>query len=64
MAQVVNCRFLTAEARFQSQANPWPICGGKTDRERGFSKSIFSHTTGVPFSFIHSSITTLYNPGN
>jgi hypothetical protein len=64
MAKVVNGQPITAEARFQSQANPWLICGGKSDTEREFSKSIFSRNTGPPFSFIHSPIAAPYNPGN
>jgi len=63
MAQVVNGRFLTAEARFQSQANLWLICGEKVTLRVVF-KNIFSHTTGAPFLFIHSSFAALYNPRN
>jgi len=58
MAQVVNGRPLTAEARFQSRANPWLICGGKNGTDKGFSKNMFSHTRNKcihPYSSIHLS---------
>ena len=40
MAQAVRLRPVIAEARIQSQANPFWICGGQGDNGTGFSPCI------------------------
>jgi len=49
IAEVVSCWFLTLEAWFWSQCNPFGFCVGHNGSETGFSPSIYYCTT-APFS--------------
>ena len=47
-AQAVSLRPVTAEARIQSQGNPFWICGGQGDTGTGFSPCTFVLPRPVP----------------
>jgi hypothetical protein len=49
MAQAVSLRPVTAEPRFQSQANPVWICGGQGDTGTGFSPVTVVSPPFLPF---------------
>ena len=56
MAQTVNGRVVTAEARIQSQASPCNIYGGQSGTGTGFSPttSVFPcqyHSTSTPYTY-------------